>query len=291
MSYKTVLVHVDESVPSDERVRSAAAIALIGGGHLVGAAMTGVSRTLYQHAPVDDDDPNLALHMNFLRDRAARALGGFEQQVSALGLTSFEEGVLDDEAGGGISLLARYADLVVIGQYDPGQQPATVMSDFPAYVVMHSGRPVLIMPHSPSAAGVTPATPRSVVISWNGGKEASRAVTAALPLLKRAGKVLIAVFDPDPETLAAGEEPGVSLATYLARHGVKAAISVRHSERHGSFKRPGDIGEALLALGAEHGADLLIMGAYGHSRFRETILGGVTRTVLQHMTIPVLMAH
>jgi nucleotide-binding universal stress UspA family protein len=310
MSYKTVLVHIDVGGQVREQIRIAAGLALLGGsdGHLVAAAVTGVSRLLYDRSPAADRDPNLALHLNVLRERARQALDGVEQQARALGIHSYQQSVADDEAGGGISLQALYADLVVIGQFDPKQSSTSVMSDFPAYVVMNSGRPVVIVPHanhgdndsgagdnSIGGAATGPQSgqyaPKNILISWNAGKEAGRAISAALPLLRQAANVHVAMFDPDPTKLAAGEQPGAQLLRYLGRHGVRASVTVSHTERHLGFKRPGDIGEALLGLAASLRCELLVMGAYGHSRFRETILGGVTRTVLETTTIPVLMAH
>ena len=288
MTYKTVLLHIDDSASRGARIDAAASIAQACGGHLTGVALTGVSRLLYQNQPDLDADPNLALHLNFLRERAARALDGFEQQVRAAGVASFEQRVVDDEAAGGMSLLARYADLVVISQYNANDKSPSVMRDFPAYVLLHSGRPVLIVPYAPPLPLLAPpAAARNVLISWNASKEASRAVSAALPLLQRAGQVHVAIFDAQAHVAEHGEQPGAELLQYLARHGVDARVHLLD----GGGVRRGDIGEALLSQAADLSADLLVMGAYGHSRLRETILGGVTRTILQSMTIPVLMAH
>ena len=291
MTYKTVLLHIDDGAGRDARVAIAASVAQACGGHLTGVALTGVSRLLYQHQPDLDADPNLALHLNFLRERAARALDGFEQQASSLGVASFEQRVIDDEAAGGISLLARYADLVVISQYNAADRSPSVMRDFPAYVLLHAGRPVLIVPYALQAGQLAPAAhpaaAQNVLISWNGSKEASRAVSAALPLLQRAKQVHVAVFDAQLHAAEHGDHPGADILEYLARHGVQARLLLLD----GGATRRGDIGEALLTQVSELSADLLVMGAYGHSRLRETILGGVTRTVLQSMTVPVLMAH
>ena len=291
MTYKTVLLHIDDGAGRDARVAIAASVAQACGGHLTGVALTGVSRLLYQHQPDLDADPNLALHLNFLRERAARALDGFEQQASSLGVASFEQRVIDDEAAGGISLLARYADLVVISQYNAADRSPSVMRDFPAYVLLHAGRPVLIVPYALQAGQLAPAAhpaaAQNVLISWNGSKEASRAVSAALPLLQWAKQVHVAVFDAQLHAAEHGDHPGADILEYLARHGVQARLLLLD----GGATRRGDIGEALLSQAADLSADLLVMGAYGHSRLRETILGGVMRTVLQSMTIPVLMAH
>jgi nucleotide-binding universal stress UspA family protein len=276
MSYKSIVVHVDEAPRVAERIRYAVELAQQDDGHLLGVAMTGIARALYQNAIVDEQDPNLALHLNFLRERANRALEQFGPLVQRLGLQDHEQRVIDDDPGAGLSLLARHADLVVMAQ-----------------VLSHAGCPVLLVPYAglprPASGQAGPA--RRILVAWNASKEAARAVREALPLLRRAERVQIAVFDPDSERALHGASPGGDLLQYLARQGVQADILVRQSQRAGLLKRPTGTGEALLALLAEEGCDLLVLGAYGHSRFRETLLGGVTRTVLESMTAPVLMAH
>jgi len=293
MSYKAIVVHVDEAPRVAERIRYAVELAQQDDGHLLGVAMTGIARALYQNAIVDEQDPNLALHLNFLRERANRALEQFGPLVQRLGLQDYEQRVIDDDPGAGLSLLARHADLVVMGQADPEHASTSAGSEFPAQVLSHAGCPVLLVPYAglprPASGQAGPA--RRILVAWNASKEAARAVRAALPLLRRAERVQIAVFDPDSERALHGASPGADLLQYLARHGVQADLLVRQSQRAGLLKRPTGTGEALLALLAEEGCDLLVLGAYGHSRFRETLLGGVTRTVLESMTAPVLMAH
>ncbi|CAN7456092.1 universal stress protein [Pseudoduganella sp. LjRoot289] len=292
MAFRSILVHVDEAPRVAERIRLAVELALQDDGHLLGVAMTGVARALYQNAIVDEQDPNLALHLQFLRERANRALEQFAPLVQRLGLRSFEQRVVDDDAGAGLSLMARHADLVVIGQADPEHVSTAAAGDFPAQVLTNSGRPVLVVPYAgaprPASAG---APARRIMLAWNASKEAARAVHEALPLLKRAERVQIAIFDADTERALHGEAPGAELLRYLGRHGIDAELLLRQSARSGLLKRPSGTGEALLSLLAEENCDLLVLGAYGHSRFRETLLGGVTRTVLESMTVPVLMAH
>jgi nucleotide-binding universal stress UspA family protein len=302
MGYKTILVHVDETAHSAARVLMAADLALQHGAHVIGVALTGVSRFLYQNEMVDDEDPNLAQHLDVLRERASRALAGFAPQLHALGVHSFEERILDDEPGAGLALLARHADLLIVGQAPP-EGRASAPAGFPAEVLTESGCPVLVVPHtarprgsiSVTTAGVAssgaPAPGRHVLIAWNASKEAARAVREALPLLARAEKVTLAIIDADLRPAAFGDTPGAEVLAWLARHGITAGTQMRQTARQGLLKRPGDAGEALLMLAGETGCDLVVLGAYGHSRFRETLLGGVTRTVLETMTVPVLMAH
>lgn len=286
MMYKTILAHIDDGPRSAERVRVAAALARQSGGHVIGAALSGVSRFLYQSRPAEANDPTLALHLDFLRERARLALADFTLQMQDTGV-SFESRLIDDEAGGGLSLHARAADLVVLGQADPGQAGAALMADLPAYVLLHAGRPALILP----AAGTLPTPGRRVLVSWDASKEAARALASALPLLARAEAVTIAVFDTRAGSALVADATAADPLPWLARHGIKATLSVHVVEGRRGAHRRHEVGDALLSLAADLGADVLVMGAYGHSRFRETILGGVTRTVFEAMTIPVLMAH
>lgn len=279
MPYKTVLVHVDESARASERVKIAAAIAMAENAHLIGTAMTGASRYLVQTRMLAELDPNLKTHLDFLHERAQLGLEDFEQAAQKLGLPSFEKRLVDDEAGGGICLQARYADLVVIGQNDPEEISPVVMPDFPEYVVLHSGRPVLLVPY----AGRFDHIGNRALIAWDASMPATRAVTSAIPLLQRAQLVQVVVFNHEARPQVYGALPGSDIALYLARHDIKVEVLQRKTER--------EIGAALLATASELQSDLIVMGGYGHTRFREILLGGVTSSVLEMMTVPVLMSH
>jgi nucleotide-binding universal stress UspA family protein len=279
MSYKTILVHVDESEHACERIKLASAVAMAENAHLIGTATTGASRYIQRTRMLAEIDPNFMIHLEFLRKRANRGLEEFETTAQKLGIPSFEKRLVDDEAGGGVCLQARYCDLIVIGQIDPNEPSPVVMPDFPQYVVLNSGRPVLITPHT----GQFDMIGSRVLIAWDESMAATRTITNALPLLKRAQIVEVAIFNPEAQPQTHAATPGSDVAVYLARHGVKVDVLLRNTEK--------DIGGALLSLAGELNADLLVMGGYGHSRFREILLGGVTRTVLESMTIPVLMSH
>jgi nucleotide-binding universal stress UspA family protein len=281
MSYKTVLVHVDKSEHASERIKLAATVAMTENAHLIGTAMTGASRYLQRPKMLAEFGPHFKLHLELLRQRATRGLEEFEAVALKVGIPSFEKRLVDDEAGGGVCLQARYCDLVVIGQIDPEEMSPVVMPDFPQYVVINSGRPVLIVPY----AGQFDNIGNRVLIAWDASMAATRAITNAIPLLRRAQIVELVVFNPDELWPAQthGVLPGADLALYLARHGIKVDVAQRHTDV--------EIGPSLLSLAAELRCDLIVMGGYGHSRFREILLGGVTRTVLERMTVPVLMSH
>jgi nucleotide-binding universal stress UspA family protein len=279
MSYKTILVHVDQSRHAAQRMRIAADLALRHGAHLIGAAATGLSRFVAATGGINMQDPALTQHLNFLRRQAESALARFEETVRAAGVPSWERQLVEDEPGGGISLLARYSDLVVLSQTDLDEALPGIGSDFAEYVVGNCGRPVLVVPY----AGQFGHVGRHALVAWDGSLAASRAISGALPMLCAAQDVRVVVFNADRQVNVHGEQPGADLALYLARHGVKVEVMQETTEE--------DSGNALLSQAADVGADLLVMGCYVHSRFREMLLGGASRTVLESMTLPVLMAH
>ncbi|MFZ6800341.1 universal stress protein [Undibacterium sp. Di24W] len=280
MTYKTILVHVDETQSSVKRTQIAHTLAAKFDAHLTGIALTGVSRYIFESTDLGVGDPNIMLHLSALRERAEKAISRFKQSSTDLGVSTTECVIANDEANGGLGLRARYADLIVIGQTNLNEPSPSVMSDFPEFMVVNSGRPVLVVPHARTSS--TTIGERCVV-AWDGSRESARALTDAIPLLKLSKIVHVLIVNPNQTEQTHGEEPGADVALFLARHGIKVEITTRFSTH--------DKGRAILDVCKENGADLLVMGAYGHSRFREMIMGGATRTVLEAMEIPVLMAH
>jgi nucleotide-binding universal stress UspA family protein len=167
----------------------------------------------------------------------------------------------------------------VLGQYDPeDSESAGVPFDFAELVMAGSGKAALVLPY----AGATGAVAQTIVIAWKPTREAARAVSAAVPLLQRARRVHVLAFG-DAEEQVIGAR--LDLDGYLKLRGVDA---VWHRE---GGAEPGDVGDLLLSRACDLEADLMVMGCYGHSRAREWVLGGTSRTVLRSMTLPVLMAH
>lgn len=279
MSYQTIMVYVDQSKSAEARIRLAATLALRDNAHLIGIAATGVSSQIFNTGSEFLTGSTLTEYLDRLRERAAQELKMFEKVVNEIGVISHEQRMIDDEPSGGVSLQGRFSDLIVLGQTDLDQSFASVMSDFPEYVVIESGRPVLIVPHSwrPVEIG------KDVLVAWDASIGASRAITNALPFLRHARNVKVAILNPDKQPNITGDVPGNDIALYLARHGVRVEVARRSVS--------GNIGEAILTLAAETQSDSIVMGCYGHSRFREIMLGGVTHTVLDAMTVPVLMSH
>jgi nucleotide-binding universal stress UspA family protein len=172
----------------------------------------------------------------------------------------------------------RSADLIVALQADREWSYSDLV-EAPAEIVLHAGRPVLFVPNVGNHADFG----RRVLVAWNGRRESARAANDAIPLLKSAEKVSVLWINPEQDT-AAQDLPGADLCAALARHGIKCEAD--------AVDRPDQsAGETLLARIRHTHADLLVMGCYGHSRLREFILGGATKTVLKEMSVPVLMSH
>jgi nucleotide-binding universal stress UspA family protein len=172
----------------------------------------------------------------------------------------------------------RAADLIIAGQTDPDWDLSPLM-DFPEHLALDSGRPVLVVPY----AGRYPEIGRNVVIAWKAGREAARAVFDALPILVGAETVTILEIKERGDDRP-GLAPDTSIAAALARHGIKPSLRT-------SAACDISVGDEILSRLADIGADLLVMGAYGHSRMRELVFGGVTRHIARHMTVPTLFSH
>ncbi len=279
MSYKDLLVVLDTI--SRERIDLASALAERFSAHLIGLYSLPTPEAPRHLGYYDPAllDPFFAELRERARSAAFTVREAFDHATGLRGLSAewreIPEGPDADPA-----LHARYADLVILGQLDPDRAESDLIRPRPEQVALGSGRPVLIVPY----AGHFDDVGRRVLIAWNATREAARAVSDAMPFLTSAELVTVLTIDPREGPRAHGELPGADIALHLARHGVKAQI-----ERTVSAGLP--VGEVLLSRVADLGADLIVMGAYGHSRVREMLLGGVTRSVLRSMIVPVLMSH
>jgi nucleotide-binding universal stress UspA family protein len=280
MTFKTIGVHLDAGPHCAKRVDLAITVAARHGAHLVGLAPTGVPDVLMTlSSAVPDGVEFIALSARFLRERAEAAVADFVERARAAGVASHEARVVVDEPVDAIVRLARCSDLLVIGQTDRHASPDGVAWDFPQQTVLNSGCPLLVVPY----AGRFDAVGERVLVAWKGTREAVRAVRDALPLLRAAERVvLIEVADAAPPTDAA-RVALLEVQGWLSRHGVESEVRLESGAA--------EAGDVLLSRAADHGSDLIVMGAYGHSRMREWVLGGVTRHLLDHMTVPTLMSH
>ena len=277
---KTILVHVDGGPCQESRLRAATLLAAEHGAHLVGNAATGLSMASFAVLNGSMAMPVSNREFQDLRDAVAVTLDDFVDQAERLGIHGAEARMVEDADRDGLLLQARYADLVVVSQDNGhGRSRATTERGLPQYLALHGARPVLVVPDSYHGKPI----PGDVLVGWDGSMPAQRAINAALPLLAHAGTVHLALVNPDLQSGLHGDEPGADMAHYLARHGLKVDVAVEHT-------RAAE-GEALMDMARDCRAGLMVTGAFGHSRYREWILGGVTRDVLDHAPAPLLIAH
>lgn len=280
MAYKNLLVHLDETEACKGRVATAIALAKAHEAYLTGLALAieaSVPAYIGGQLPVEVLDMQHAQMLE--RGRAAAAL--FDKALAAAGQQGESRVVsgLDIDAARVIALHARHADLVVLGQEEP-EAATAVPRHTVEDVVLSAGRPALVVPY----IGGGKTLGQRIMIAWDASREAARAVNDAMPLLEQAKSVTVLSVNPRPGVDRHGEEPGADIALHLARHGVKVDVQRTQVEEI-------DVGDTVLSRLADLSSDLLVMGAYGHSRLREVVLGGVTRTLLESMTVPVLMSH
>ena len=281
MSYKDLLVVLDAGAPARGRIDVAAALAERFAAHLAGLYPLPIPQRPRELGYFDPAmlDPFFAEARERARDAADEVRERFEHITKLRGVTA-EWRLIPEGPEADPAVHARYVDLTILGQLDPDRGEAEIIDRRPEQVALASGHPVLVVPY----AGRFENVGRRVVVGWSATREAARAVNDAMPLLMAADVVNVLTIDAHEAPRGHGALPGAVISLHLARHGVKATIEQTVS---------GDlsVGDTLLSRAADLGADLLVMGAYGHSRLRELLLGGATRTLLRSMTLPVLMSH
>jgi nucleotide-binding universal stress UspA family protein len=276
MALNDLLVHVDNDAGCAARVDIALALAARHEAHLTGLHVMAWPR-LPGYVEMELPRSFLELQHAHLLERAQRAEKSFHERARRGGVPA-EWRVAEGDVVETVKLHARYADLTVVGQGRDVKDAPGELALLPEELALGVGRPVLIVPRYGAFATVG----ERVLVAWNGTREATRAVNDAIPLLKAAAKVTVLAVDPADE--AAPRVPSADIALHLARHGITAEAASTRSVDIG-------VGDVLLSRAADLGVDLIVMGAYGHSRIREMALGGATRHILQHMTVPVLMSH
>ncbi|MGH6718553.1 MAG: universal stress protein [Alphaproteobacteria bacterium] len=275
---KDILVHVDGSPRAAVRIDLALGLARSHGAHLTGLHVIAPPFVpMMTHAPIPPEI--IEQQIRWCREQAAKAEHLFKARVEAAGGAT-EWRVVDGYAPDVVALNARYSDLTIVGQTDPDEPDAGASQDLPDKVALAAGGPVLVVPR----VGQFPTVGERALVAWNASREAKRAVDDAMPILRQARQVTVIVVKPQRSTGRHGDIPGADIALYLARHGVRAEAAQVYGE-------DAAVGDLILSRAADLGADLIVMGAFGYPRLMEIVLGGVTRALLAHMTVPVLLAH
>lgn len=277
MTFKTILAVTAPGL-GDADLKLAATLCEEAGAHLavfvvglaapppIGAYAAVVSEAWFQERQLD---------LERLQARTDTVSGLLASMTVSSDVSSeYQEIAWADEA---IGRRARYADLTVLGP--EGLSSEELKTNVIEGVLFHSGKPLLLVPQ-----GAAPTLkPRQVMVAWDSRLESSQALAASLPLLVETEEVHLVLVDPVESEDEHGAEPGADAATYLARHGVKVTV-----DRLPSQSRP--VAAVLRQQAVDTAAELLVMGAYGHSRLRQRIFGGVTSSMIEDPPIPVLMA-
>ncbi len=278
MAIRDILIVIDN--PANVARLVAPAAALAGGS---GARLTALYASGYLVETAYGDIAGwmqlVEAHLEAERAAAALAEAAFRGELATRQLAGDWIYRESDPTDNAIALAALY-DLVVLGQPDPDAEPGGALGLRPEAVVLGAGRPVLMVPYAGSFAEIG----RRVVVAWNGTREAARALHDAMLVLERADSVTVIEVEPLAPPAGTGRVAAGDVAAALGRRGIAASAETETA---------GDIGvdDLLLSRAADLAADLLVMGAYGHSRLREFVLGGVSRGIFRHMTLPVLLAH
>ncbi|MBI1418794.1 MAG: universal stress protein [Limimaricola sp.] len=280
MGYKTITVVLTDAAADAAALHAARALADQNDAHL-DVFCIGIDPTRFEAMPAGSSAVLLETGLEEAKSSAAAlakwARGRLPDQMARLAIEPVAVPQMGLETL--VARLARYSDLIVASKpYGKGRPPllVTVLEA----ELFGTGAPVLIVPEAPPV-GEKPF--RRVVVAWNESSESFAAIRSALPVLQKAERVDLIMVDP-PAHSNERADPGGAVSMMLARHGVRTEVSVLAR----TLPR---VSETLLRFSREHDADLMVMGGYGHSRFRESMLGGATRDMLQMADLPLLMAH
>jgi nucleotide-binding universal stress UspA family protein len=276
--YTSILVHLDDTPAGERRLGTAVATAQRFGAGLVAIYFVPAPPVEVHRAELAPPEISLRLSQGETRERVESM---FRKRAKDAGVASVDFRLLPTDRIDVAIAEMRCVDLSILGQYDPDRDRAGFGRRLAEQAVMANGGPVLFLPYAPS----TVAVGETVLVAWDGGRESARAARDALPLLRTAKRVVIlSLLGYRFRTGDDAQRSQARLVAYLGAHGIEAESRDMPCtiDRHG---------ELLLSQVADLGADLVVMGAYGHARVRELILGGVTRIMLDSMTVPALMSH
>ena len=281
MAYRTILAHLNDERRMMRLLGPTIALAERWNAHMIAASALPPVYVLPAGAPGIGDPIVIDEHRKSYQKEAARVEVAVREATAGRALVT--EWRLEDaktsSVAACIGAIARCSDLIVASQTD-AEWPGSHSHDIAERLITESGRPVLLIPN----AGHFEKIGNRVLLAWNSTREAARATFDALPFLKLAEEVIVISVNADQDPAGTGTVATADICATLARHSVKCTAL----NRQGTST---DAGRTLLAVAADRNCDLLVMGCYGHSRLREFVLGGATRTVLASMPIPVLMSH
>lgn len=284
MPLKTILVLLNDSGRTQQLLDAASPLAVQFDAHLVGLYILPAAK-VYSDVGMVAAPMVFEGYRDLFKSKLEEVHKKFEARTKQDGVSAEWRAVESNfpEIAGGAIAEARSAELVISSQIDYGPE-GSIERDLVVRLIMESGRPVLVIPKKGHFAPRGEGIAEKAIVGFNGTRESSRAMFDALPLLRTVKETRLVWVDPYRQSGEAGEIPGAEEATVLSRHGIKVIAEPMMTTGRNA-------GEALLMRANDLGADLLVMGAYAHSRMSEFVFGGATRHVLEHMKIPVLMSH
>jgi len=278
MCYKDILVHLDNSASLNGRLHAAAMLAQTHQARLIGVFVSPRNNIPnYISAQIDSS----------LRTKIA---DGQNLEVGKI-KTAFESTLKNNDLSGEwvhengdaldvITSHARHADLLVVGQFNADDEAVLYLQDLTDRLILAAGRPVLVVPYVYKNA----VFGQKIIIGWDGSRTATRAIHDALPILKLAKKTIVMCVKQNSNEVLDDQPPGQKIAAHLSNH----SVNVEAQHIVSNEIKPAHM---LLNLAAEQGADMMVIGAYGHARIKELVMGGVTMHLLESMPLPVLFSH
>lgn len=277
--YRRISVHLDHGFDCKRRTELALSLAKRHHAELIGIYASAAPPQYYYGESV-----LMSRTLNVIKEIQAQNRGAVQNAFLEAAAAADVPAVVrmgESSPSASVARHARSSDLVIVSQFNRDDVEAAHEIEFVEQMLLTAGRPVLVLPSS----GHFPVVGDRVLYCWDGSREAARALSDAAPALRLASHLVVLTMDEGGASEPADAVPFEDLATYCVAHGMPAPDHVRRD-----IKGVG-VGGTILNAAADHSADLIVMGAYGHSKFREWAMGGATASILKSMTVPIMFSH
>ncbi len=277
--YRRITVHLDHGFDCTRRTALALGLAKRHKAELVGVYASSAPPQYYYGESV-----MMSRTLNIMKNLQAQNRGAVQNAFLEAAAAADVPAVVragESSPSATVALHGRASDLIIVSQQNRDDVEAAHENEFVEQTLLTAGRPVMVLPSS----GDFPVVGERVLLCWDGSREAARALADAAPLLQGASHVVVLTMDEGAATRNVESIPFEDLASYCVAHGIPAPDHVRRD-----IKGVG-VGSTILNAAADYSADLIVMGAYGHSKFREWAMGGATAAILKSMTVPIMFSH
>lgn len=277
--YRRISVHLDHGFDCKRRTELALSLAKRHKAELVGIYASSAPPQYYYGESV-----MMSRTLNVMKELQAQNRGAVQNAFLDAAAAADVPAIVragESSPSASVALYGRASDMIIVSQQNRDDIEAAHENEFVEQTLLSAGRPVMVLPSS----GDFPVVGDRVMLCWDGSREAARALADATPLLRGASHVVVLTMDEGAATRNVEAIPFEDLVTYCVAHGMPAPDHVRRD-----IKGVG-VGSTILNAAADHSADLIVMGAYGHSKFREWAMGGATASILKSMTVPIMFSH